>query len=207
MNGIHIRSNALVVATLLATTVIGFTAPAAAHCDSLDGPIIPEARLALEAGDATAVLKWVSRDSEAEIRAAFARALSLRSRGEDVREMADQYFLETLIRIHRQGEGEPYTGLKPAGSVAPIFKEADATLGGGDARHLAEHIAANVRAQIEDRFEHALGMRTNANESVEAGRSYVAAYVDYMHFVETLDRLLAEDHDAGAAGHDGHQGH
>ena len=33
----------------------------------------------------------------------------------EARELADRYFFETLVRIHRAGEGAPYTGLKPAG--------------------------------------------------------------------------------------------
>ena len=36
------------------------------------------------------------------------------------------YFFETLVRIHRAGEGEPYTGMKPAGrDLGPAVPAAD----------------------------------------------------------------------------------
>ena len=46
-----------------------------AHCDTLDGPVVKDARAALEAKDVTPVLKWVKADKEPEILAAFGRAL------------------------------------------------------------------------------------------------------------------------------------
>jgi hypothetical protein len=97
---------------------LALIAPAAAeaHCDSLDGPVITEARAALEAGDVTSVLKWVSQDYEAEIRAAFDHVVEVRKLGGEARSLADRFFFETLVRIHRAVEGAPYTGLKPAGS-------------------------------------------------------------------------------------------
>ena len=85
--------------------------------DTLDGPVVATARIALEQGDATPVLKWVSSEYEEEVKTVFAHALAVRELSPQAREMADSYFFETLVRIHREGESAPYTGLKPAGAT------------------------------------------------------------------------------------------
>jgi hypothetical protein len=111
---------------------------AAAHCDALDGPVISEARTALERGDVTPVLKWVLPEHEDEIRQSFAHTLQVRELGDQARELADRHFFETLVRVHRAGEGAPYTGLKPAGMIeAPILK-ADQALEKGSVDELAQ---------------------------------------------------------------------
>jgi len=161
-----------------------------AHCDSMDGPIVPLARKALENGELTPVLKWVRKQDENRIRTAFRRARAIRGQDSRVREIADLWFLETLIRVHREGEGEPYTGLKPAGSIKPVFAAADAALDSGSVDKLAKKIAESVRHGIEKRFAKTLARRQQAEESVEQGRDYVRAYVSYMHFVETIDAVV-----------------
>ena len=87
-----------------------------AHCDTLEGPVVSTAKAALENGDVTPVLKWVKEDDEKEIRELFAKTLSARKQGKEARELADRYFFETLVRVHRAGEKAPFTGLKPAGA-------------------------------------------------------------------------------------------
>lgn len=92
----------------------------------MDGPVILAARAALEQKDITPVLKWVQKDDEGQIKAAFTRTLAVRAKGPEARDLADQFFFETLVRIHRAGEGAPYTGLKPAGTpVEPAIEAAD----------------------------------------------------------------------------------
>lgn len=173
---------------------------ALAHCDALDGPVIVEARQALEQGDVTPVLKWVGAADEAEIRAAFAQTLHVRQLGPAARELADRSFFETLVRVHRAGEGAPYTGLKPAGSVAPVVAMADHALEEGKIDHLAGKVAAHTEAGIRERFRHALETRKHAGDSVAAGREAVAAYVTYVHYVEGIANAVhAEAHHGSAA--------
>ena len=169
-----------------------------AHCDSMDGPIIPLAQRALDSGDVVPLLKWVREEDEAAIRDAFVQARGVRDRGEDIREVADRLFLETLIRIHRAGEGEPFTGLQPAGSSPPIFGAADAALDAGSVDALADELAEAVRRQVHERFDAAVQRRPHMDDSVEAGREYVAAYVGYMHFVEGVHAFLQH---GAASGH------
>lgn len=161
-------------------------AKAVAHCDTLDGPVVADARAALAKGDVTPVLKWVKADAEQEVRALFASALKVRKLAPAAQELADHYFFETLVRVHRAGEGAPYTGLKPAGSVEPPIAMADQALAKGNVDDLAKKIAAHTEAGIRERFQQALATQKHAGESVAAGREFVEAYVSYVHYVEGI---------------------
>src|SRR4030066_2345176 len=103
-----------------------------AHCDGMDGPVITAAKQALETADINLVLIWVSKKDETEIRKAFQKTLAVRKLNPEAKELADMYFFETLVRIHRAGEGEPYTGLKPAGrDLGPAIPAADKAVADG----------------------------------------------------------------------------
>jgi len=163
---------------------------AAAHCDSLDGPVIIAARGALESGRPDGVLAWVQPADEASIREAFARTLEVRKLGPKAAELADTWFFETLVRVHRAGEGAPYTGLKPAGSAEEIVKKLDAAVEKGDIGELAAMIAGHAEHSIHEKFEKLTGLRKTAGQSVEKGREYVAAYVEFMHYVEGVKNAV-----------------
>lgn len=166
--------------------------PAWSHCDSLDGPVVRDARLALEKGDVTPVLKWVSRAHEAAVQDAFRETVAVRATGGEARTLADRYFFETLVRIHRAGEGEAFTGLKPAGEVEPGIAAADKALTARSADELEAQLGDAVSEGIRKRFALTIERGKHGQESVEAGRAYVEAYVDYIHFVESVDRLVSQ---------------
>ncbi len=168
------------------------TRPAQAHCDTIDGPVVAAARAALRASDVTPVLKWIHKEYEPEVRDAFARTLKVRAAGGDARQLADTYFFETVVRLHRAGEGAPFTGLKPAGGAGdPAVAGADRALESGSPDELVRVIDGEVAAGIRKRFERAREARKSAGGSVGAGRKYVAAYIDLLHYVERI-------HEAGA---------
>lgn len=161
--------------------------PANAHCDTLDGPVVAAAKAALEKKDITPVLKWVKQDVEAEIEAAFARTLAVRTQGPEARSLADQFFFETLVRLHRAGEGAPFTGLKPAGTeLGPAVESADKALENGDLEPVVNLITGEAARGIRKRFVEAREKQAHAEHNVEAGRAFVAAYVEYVHYVEGL---------------------
>lgn len=178
-------------------------APARAHCDTMNGPVVKAAQRALEARDVTPVLAWVRPGDEAEIRDAFAQALAVRGLGPQARALADRYFFETLVRVHRAGEGEPYTGLKPAGApVDPAVAAADAALETGTVDALAAMVAEHAGKGIRARFERAATLRAKADTSVDAGRAFVEAYVQFTHYVEAVHQAVAGTASAhGAAEH------
>ena len=181
-----------------------------AHCDTTGGPIIPEAKAALEKGDVTPILKWIKADNEAEIKAAFAKAVVVRAKGPEAQELADQYFLETLVRLHRAGEGAPYTGIKDE-PVKPIVAMADKTLAEGSAAAMIEKMSAHMAQAINEKFSKALEAMKKKNTSVEAGREYVEAYVTYMHYVEGIHAAImsagGHQHTEPAAAPSGHEKH
>lgn len=185
---------------LMTTVALGLLAsPAFAHCDSMDGPVVHDAQRALEAQDVTSVLKWVHAEDENDIRSAFDMTLAVRGESEAARAVAERYFLETLVRIHRASEGEGFTGLKPTGSVEPVIAAADHALESGDVAPLAKELAAAIRHGVEERFSEAYGKRVAAEDSVERGREYVEAYVQFTHFAEHAHQLVgaAADHQDG----------
>lgn len=119
------------VAAFSLAAVLGWAAPAQAHCDTLDGPVVSAARQALDTGNVKLALVWVQEKDEAELRQAFQKASAARKSGGAAQELADRYFFETLVRVHRAGEGAPYTGLKPAGEIEPPIAAADKALASG----------------------------------------------------------------------------
>jgi len=182
--GFHRRI--LSIAAFFAASV--FTGmPGWAHCDTVDGPVVSDARTALSSGDVAPALKWVRPADEAEIRAAFGRTVAVRGQGEAARELADTWFFETLVRVHRAGEGAPYSGLKPAGTPQdPAVRLADRALEEGGVDSLVAALASHLTHGIRERFRRASELREHAGEGVEAGRAYVAAYVDFVHYAERL---------------------
>ncbi len=168
---------------------------AAAHCDTLDGPVIKDARTALEKEDITPVLKWVQKKDEAQLQKAFKQALVAAKKGTKDKEQSEHRFFEALVKIHRAGEGAPFTGLKPAGEVEPVIVAADTALVSGSAEELIKLATDSIAKGIHDRHSRAVELYKHKDESVEAGRKYVEAYVEYTHYVERLQQD-AEGHAA-----------
>ena len=97
----------VVIAVFIALVLPGI---AHAHCDSLDGPVITEARAALASGNVTPLLKWVTPQQEGEVTEVFEHVMKVRGLGDDAQRLADRFLFETLARLHRASEGAPYTG-------------------------------------------------------------------------------------------------
>ncbi len=182
--------NWILAAAFAAVVVLPVTSWA--HCDGFDGPVVQAARDALNRGDVRPALSWVRAGDEPEIRTAFAQALAVRKLSPEAQSLADRYFFETLVRVHRAAEGAPYTGLKPAGrDLGPAIPAADRALTDGSIDPLLRLLTGDVQSGVRRRFQHAREARKLANTSVEAGREYVHAYVEFIHYVEGI-------HSAGA---------
>jgi hypothetical protein len=164
---------------------------ATAHCDALDGPVITEARAALSRGDVTPLLKWVPAADEAQIKAAFDKALRVRALGDEAQEVADHHLFAILVEVHRASEGAPFTGIKPAGNIDPAVKAADAALEKGNVDDLLARISRKFEQTARERFATALEARAHAGESVAAGREFVEAYVEYVHYLEDVHTAIS----------------
>jgi hypothetical protein len=172
------------------------------HCDSLDGPVVGAARRALDAGDVTLVLPFVHEDGEAEIRAMFATVQPVRSLGEPAREVADRLFFETVVRVHRVGEGAAYSGLKPAGlDVGPVIPLAERAIDSGSASEVAEYLTGVLHDELKHRLEKVNALAAMKDQSVSDARAYVEAMLGFQVFSHhVLQALHAPPHDdAGQA--------
>ena len=190
--------------TLLVGALLMIPSDAFSHCDTLDGPVIKDAKAALAAKDVTPALKWVRAQDEAEIRDAFNKTLAVRSKGDAARDLADTYFFETLVRVHRAGEGAPYTGLKPAGSMAHIEAAADESLESGSPDEIVNHLTKAMTDGIRDRYAKVKAAKVKSGKSVAEGREYVHAYVEYLHYVAGLFDQITKGgaHAHGEAAHE-----
>lgn len=162
-------------------------APASAHCDGLDGPVIKAARQALDSGNVNRVLIWVQPADEAQIKDSFRKTLDVRQLNPSARELADNYFFETLVRVHRAGEGAPYTGLKPAGrDLGPALVAGDKAIETGSVEAVAKLLTQAVHRSVGGQFKDVIGKKNFKPDDVAAGKEYVKAYVGYIHTVERI---------------------
>ncbi len=169
------------------------TDQAAAHCDGLDGPVVVAAQKALETGDVNLVLIWVQKKDEGTLRHAYEQTMAVRKLGPKARELADMYFFETLVRIHRAGEGAPYTGLKPAGrDLGPAVPAADRAIEDGKLEPLYNLLAKTVHDGLHAQFAKAMSKKNFNKNDIAAGREFVEAYVVYVHYVERLYEAAAK---------------
>jgi hypothetical protein len=181
--------------------VLGWSLAASlyAHCDTLEGPVVAAAKEALAKGDVTPALAWVQPEQEKEVRDQFERAIKVRRQSPEARQMADLYFFETVVRLHRIGEGAPYTGLHSGTRLEPVIAWTDEALEAGTPDGVIRLVTGQIAAGIRRRFSETLDAKKRAGESVEAGRAYVAKYVDYTHFVERLYRDAQDEAAARSA--------
>lgn len=168
------------------------------HCDSLDGPVVTAARAALEREDVDIVLPYVHEEGEAELRDAFHLVMKARSQGPEAGELSDRFFFETAVRIHRAGEGAPYTGLKPEGlDVGPVIPLAEAAIESGSPERLIEFFIEEVQAEIATRFEHMLHEKSHADDGVDKARAYVNAMLGLQVWSHKLYGALKAQHAHG----------
>ena len=160
-----------------------------AHCDGMDGPVVKAAQVALEKANVSGVLIWVQEQDETEIRKAFQQTLTVRKFNPQAKEMADRYFFETLVRLHRAGEGAPYTGLKPAGrDLGPAIPAADKALEQGSVEALRKLLVDAVQQGLQAHYQEALSARNFKNDDIKAGRECIRAYVEFIHYVDRIYR-------------------
>jgi hypothetical protein len=186
---------------LIIVMLISLSMTAGAHCDTMDGPVVKAAKITHDKSDVTPVIRWIKKEYEDEVRSAFKQTLEVRTKGKEARELADMYFFETLVRLHRAGEGEPYTGLKPAGTpIEPIVLAADKALETGSSKKLTELLTSAAEEGVVVRFKHAVEAKKEVEKSVEAGREFVEAYVEFVHYAEQLFELIHKPENEQAHG-------
>jgi hypothetical protein len=116
--------------------------------------------------------------------------------------VADLYFFETVVRIHRAGEGAPYTGLKPAGlDEGPVIPVAEKAIETGSPDALIGLLTDTLRQEVQHRFKHMLHLRDHSPENVSQAREYVEAMLGLEIYSHQLYQAMKADP------HGGHQEH
>jgi len=188
----QITAKAAALATISAALLFA-AGPASAHCDGEDGPVIKSAQQALETGNVNRVLVWVQPGDEVQIRDAFRKTLEVRRLNPSARELADHYFFETLVRVHRAGEGAPYDGIKPAGrNLGPAVVAGDKALETGSVEPLAKLLTQAVQRSVGGQFKSVIAKQDYKADDVAAGQEYVKAYVEYIHSIERIYEAAAD---------------
>jgi len=170
-----------------------------AHCDSYDGPVVQDAYKALETNNVNLVLKWISESQETEIVSLFNKTYKLKTGDKEIYEIVEKHFFETLVRLHRETEGAPYTGLKQAGTTKKIIVMSDKAIESGNIDNLLKNFNDHIEMFIREKYNQVLALEKVKNESVEKGRAYVKAYVEYTHLLEGIHDMI--EHRAGHGAH------
>lgn len=173
-----------------------------AHCDTMDGPAVVDGITALETGNINYAYKWIFDEYEEELKEIFDLSIKVRTLGPDAQKVADRWFLENFVRIHRAGEGASYVGLKPAGTVLdPIVVAADESIALGNMSPMKDLVTEEEYHALEEKFNKAIAIKDYDINDVKASRAYVNAYVTFFKMAE------GEEHDHHAHGHENHHAH
>ena len=177
-------------------------ASAAAHCDREDGPVANDARAALAGGEFTKIAVWVGEAQTDELRRAFDQTRTVRSQSEEARELADRWFIETAVRLHRAAEGMPYTGLQPAGLPAPAeVAAADKAYAADDVEPVIELLESSLEEHVRSLFTEAMRAKKEGDKSLEAGREKIDAYVRFILYVHGLVEKIEAGPEHGVGEH------
>lgn len=165
-----------------------------AHCDGIDGPVVAAAKKALQSGNVNYVLVWVQEKDVENVTHIFNHTRKVRNLNQDAQKLADRFFFETLVRVHRAGEGAPYTGLKPAGrDLGPVIPAADKAIETATAKDLLNLINDEIHSGLHKRFMKAIELKNYDKNDVKAGQEYVAAYVNFFHYAEGIYNATQKD--------------
>lgn len=191
-----IAGRALVLVALLAGALfLGRPAPAEAHCDSINGPVVEAAKKSLDTKNPKYVLAYVPAEAESELRTAFTHTLSVRKLGGEARALADVYFYETAVRLHREGEGAAYTGLNYETDHGPALEAADQALTTGSLESAHTVLAEALEAGLAEQYEAVVEARKTAKQlgTLEADRERAEAELMFEKYVFDLYSLAAGD--------------
>lgn len=171
-----------------------------AHCDTKDGPVVAAAIKALEQNNINYVLIWVQPADETEIKRAFELTMKVRALSSDAQKLADNYFFETLVRVHRAGEGMPYTGIKPSGTpVDEKIVAADESIALGNLSPLNDLVPKDTFTELQKLFGKLMSLKNYDVNNVQVGREYIEAYVQFFHLAEGEG-----EHNPGFIAEEGH---
>lgn len=158
---------------------------ASAHCDTMGGPTVADGKKAMETNNANYALKWVQPEYEKELLQAFTLSMHVKDLSPEAKELAERYFFDNLVRIHRTGENASFTGVKPAGApVDARVLAADKSIEVGNLSALQPLTPTERFPALTERFDKVMALKNFDPNNLEAGRAYIEAYVGFFKFAE-----------------------
>jgi hypothetical protein len=155
------------------------------HCDQMNGPLVMDAKKAIEQDNVNIVLKWVPAANETEIKDAFNQMMKVRDLSPEAKALSEKYFFETIVRIHRAGEGVAFRGVKPEGTlIDERVLAADKSIESGNLHPLERLVQKKDLPELTKRFNKVMSLKNFDVNNVEAGREYIEAYVLFFKFAE-----------------------
>ncbi len=161
-----------------------------AHCDRENGPVAVSAKDALRTGDFDKIVIWVGEDQEEELREKFQQSVEVFQHGGKSAQLAEKYFMESAVRLHRAAEGMPFEGLKPAGPNPPDIESAEKALETGDFEPVKVLLCQKLEEEALKWFRETRSKAENKSESVAAGRAWVDHYVKYITYIHSLYQAI-----------------
>jgi hypothetical protein len=157
------------------------------HCDTLDGPVVKAIKVALEKENVNYILPWVPQSAESEVNQAFEKTLRARKLGKEAQEIADYWLFETAVRLHREGEGASYTGLKPAGlDWGPVVPRAEKSIEKEDPQEVIDFLNHTIHEELKRRFQKIMAKKNFDVDNIPAAREYVQAELGFVLFSHSL---------------------
>lgn len=184
------RTKTIIAAIAILMAMGLFTTKSYAHCDRENGPVAVAAREALKTGDFSKIVIWVGEEQEEELKKKFRQSLAVYQKGGESKELAEDFFMENSVRLHRAAEGMPFTGLKPAQPNPPDIAAAEKALKTGNFDPVVNLFSEKMEEKTSEWFQKAMEARKDKNQSVESGREWVDQYVKYIVYLHKLYQTI-----------------
>ncbi|MDD1775284.1 MAG: DUF6448 family protein, partial [Methanobacterium sp.] len=145
--------------------------------------LVKAAEKALEMENIKYVLPYVSSPDEEELKDAFEKTLLVRELSSEAAELADYWFFETAVRLHRRDEGKAYTGLKSADpDWGPILPKINRAIDTENVDELLNFLLNFIKEDIMIRFEELISRKDYDQNDVEEAREYINARTEFIRY-------------------------
>ena len=163
----------------------------ASYIESMDGPIVKAAETALDMENINYVIPFVSSKDSGELKDAFEKTLSVRELSGEAAELADFWFFETVVRLHRINNGNSYNGLKPAGiDWGPIIPKLDKAFETEKIDEFLNFLLNFIQEDIRSRFDDVLFKKDYDINDVEDARDYINSMLEFVDYTQKFYKYI-----------------
>jgi len=163
------------------------------YCDSMDGPVVKAAEMALEMENINYALPYILKKYEDELKDAFERTIQVRELSGDAAELADYWFFETTVRLHLKGRKRPYTGLKASGlNEDHVLSMADKAINNENLNDLNKFLLNSIKEDVEVRFDDVISKKDYDLNDIEDARDFVDSTLNFYFYLQKLFKFMEE---------------